>query len=80
MDLRGHGHSTNSESTFTHRKAARDVFLLLEKLGVGHFSAMGMSSGGMTLLHMATSQPERIDSSVDQCNVPFPRSGKGHNA
>jgi pimeloyl-ACP methyl ester carboxylesterase len=64
VDLRGHGHSTNSESTFTHRKAARDVFLLLEKLGVGHFSAMGMSSGGMTLLHMATTQPERIDSMV----------------
>ena len=64
VDLRGHGHSTNPESTFTHRKAARDVFLLLEKLGVGHFSAMGMSSGGMTLLHMATSQPERIDSMV----------------
>ena len=64
MDLRGHGHSTNSESTFIHRKAARDVFLLLEKLGVGRFSAMGMSSGGMTLLHMATSQPERIDSMV----------------
>jgi len=40
------------------------VFPLLEKLGIGHFSAMGMSSGGMTLLHMATSQPKRIDSMV----------------
>ncbi len=64
VDLRGHGHSTNPENKFTHREAASDVFLLLEKLGVANFSAMGMSSGGMTLLHMATSQPKRIDSMV----------------
>jgi pimeloyl-ACP methyl ester carboxylesterase len=64
VDMRGHGHSTNPENKFTHREAAADVFLLLEKLGVGNFSAMGISSGGMTLLHMATSQPSRIDSMV----------------
>jgi pimeloyl-ACP methyl ester carboxylesterase len=64
VDQRGHGYSSNPENKFTHREAASDVFLLLDKLGVGHFSAMGMSSGGMTLLHMATSQPERIDSMV----------------
>lgn len=64
VDLRGHGHSTNPENKFTHREAANDVFLLLEKLGVDQFSAMGMSSGGMTLLHMATIQPKRIDSMV----------------
>jgi pimeloyl-ACP methyl ester carboxylesterase len=64
VDLRGHGYSTNPENKFTHREAANDVFLLLERLRVSHFSAMGMSSGGMTLLHMATSQPERIDSMV----------------
>jgi len=64
VDLRGHGHSTNPDNKFTHREAAKDVFLLLEKLGIGQFSAMGISSGGMVLLHMATSQPERIDSMV----------------
>jgi pimeloyl-ACP methyl ester carboxylesterase len=64
VDLRGHGYSTNPENKFTHRAAANDVLLLLDKLGVGHFSAMGISSGGMTLLHMATSQPQRIDSMV----------------
>jgi pimeloyl-ACP methyl ester carboxylesterase len=64
VDLRGHGHSTNPKNTFTHREAASDVFLLLDKLGIDHFSAMGISSGGMTLLHMATSQPGRIDSMV----------------
>jgi pimeloyl-ACP methyl ester carboxylesterase len=64
VDLRGHGHSTNPGNTFTHREAATDVYLLLEKLEIDRFSAMGMSTGGMTLLHMATSQPERIDSMV----------------
>ncbi len=64
VDMRGHGYSTNPDNKFTHQQAASDVFLLLEKLGIDHFSAMGMSSGGMTLLHMATSQPQRIDSMV----------------
>ncbi len=64
VDLRGHGYSTNPENTFTHRQAASDVFLLLDKLGIDHVSAMGMSTGGMVLLHMATSQPKRIDSMV----------------
>lgn len=64
VDLRGHGHSTNPGNKFTHRQAARDVFALLDALGIVHFSAMGISSGGMTLLHMATSQPKRIESMV----------------
>lgn len=64
VDLRGHGYSTNPENIFTHRDAAGDVFLLLDKLGVDRFSAIGISSGGMTLLHMATSQPKRIDCMV----------------
>ncbi len=64
VDLRGHGHSTNPENKFTHREAANDVFHLLDKLGIDHFSAMGMSTGGMTLLHMATAQPKRIDAMV----------------
>lgn len=63
-DLRGHGYSTNPGNRFTHREAADDVFRLLEKLGIDTFSAMGMSSGGMALLHMATSQPGRIDAMV----------------
>lgn len=64
VDMRGHGYSTNPGSTFTHREAASDVILLLDKLGIDRFSAMGMSSGGMALLHVATSQPGRIDAMV----------------
>ena len=63
-DLRGHGHSTNPSGQFTHRQSALDVFALLDRLGVDTFSAMGISTGGMTLLHMATAQPERVEAMV----------------
>lgn len=64
VDLRGHGHSTNPENRFTHRQAADDVLHLLDQIGIGRVSAMGVSSGGMTLLHMATRQSRRIESMV----------------
>ncbi len=71
VDLRGHGDSTNPVNKFTHRQAARDVFLLLDKLGIDHFSAMGISTGGMVLLHMATSQPQRIERMVLVSATPY---------
>ncbi|MDG3583024.1 alpha/beta fold hydrolase [Galbibacter pacificus] len=64
IDMRGHGYSTNPVNKFTHQDSANDVFFLLDKLGIDSFSAMGMSSGGMTLLHMAINQPKRIDSMI----------------
>jgi pimeloyl-ACP methyl ester carboxylesterase len=63
-DLRGHGHSTNPAKTFTHRQSALDVFALLDELGVHEFKAMGISTGGMTLLHMATTQRDRVEAMV----------------
>jgi pimeloyl-ACP methyl ester carboxylesterase len=63
-DLRGHGRSTNPSGTFTHRQSALDVYALLDQLGVTRFKAMGISTGGMTLLHMATQQRDRIDAMV----------------
>jgi len=63
-DMRGHGQSTNPSNKFTHRQSALDIFNLLDQLGVKQFKAMGFSSGGMTLVHMATQQPERIKSMV----------------
>src|SRR5918993_2958130 len=38
--------------------------LLLDKLGIRSIKAMGVSSGGKTLLHMATQQPDRIEQMV----------------
>jgi len=63
-DLRGHGRSTNPDGTFTHRQSARDVFALLDQLGVDRFRGMGSSAGAVTLLHMATGQPERVEAMV----------------
>lgn len=63
-DLRGHGRSSNPQGTFSHRQSAADVFALLDQMGVKRFRAMGISTGGMTLLHMATQQPERVDAMV----------------
>jgi len=63
-DLRGHGRSTNPSGAFTHREAADDIYALLDTLGVREFSAMGISSGGMTLLHMATQSPARVHAMV----------------
>lgn len=64
IDLPGHGYSSDPKEDFTHRDASKLVFLLLDQLRIERFSAMGISSGGMTLLHMATSQPDRIISQV----------------
>ena len=64
VDLRGHGYSTNPDDRFSHRAAASDVLQLLDALGVERFSAMGMSTGGMALLHIATRQPERVEAMV----------------
>jgi pimeloyl-ACP methyl ester carboxylesterase len=63
-DLRGHGRSTNPSGKFTHRQSALDVFALLDSLGVKQVKAMGISTGGMTLIHMATKQPARVEAMV----------------
>ena len=63
-DLRGHGRSSEGGVPFRHGDAARDMFALLDALGIDRVEAMGISSGGMTLLHMATQQPERISTMV----------------
>lgn len=63
-EQRGHGHSTNPGGEFTHRQSASDVFALLDALGIERFTAMGISSGGMTLLHMATREPARVEALV----------------
>ena len=63
-DLRGHGRSTNPSGQFSHRQAALDIFALLDQMGVKSFTAIGASSGAMTLVHMATQQPARIEAMV----------------
>ena len=64
-DLRGHGATNNpSGEYYTMKQLAFDVYALLDHLEIGTANAMGISMGGGTLLHMATQQPDRIDSMV----------------
>ncbi|HMD47476.1 MAG TPA: alpha/beta fold hydrolase, partial [Bryobacteraceae bacterium] len=63
-DLRGHGRSTNPTGTFTFQQSARDMFGLLDALNITKYSAIGLSGGAQTLLHMAIQQPDRIGAMV----------------
>ena len=63
-DLRGHGWSTNPSNVFTMRQSAEDIRALLDKLGLKGVRAMGISAGAMTLLHLATKYPDRLDAMV----------------
>ncbi len=63
-DLRGHGNSTNPSNEFTHKESAKDIYALLDLLNIDQFNAMGFSSGGMTLTHMATMDTNRIKSLI----------------
>lgn len=63
-DLRGHGRSTNPSGRFTMRQSAEDIRALLDALGIRKVRAMGISAGGMTLLHLATKYPDRVSAMV----------------
>ncbi len=63
VDQRGHGRSTG-EDRFSHRASADDMLALLDHLKISRTRAMGISSGGMTLYHVATKAPERLSALV----------------
>src|SRR5579871_239398 len=63
-DMRGHGRSTNPSGAFTFQQSARDMLGLLDALNIGKYSAVGLSGGAQTLLHMAVQQPDRITAMV----------------
>jgi len=70
-DVRGHGGSTNPSGLFTFRQAALDMLALLDRLGIDSVKAIGLSGGGITLLHMATLQPSRIAAMVVVSAPPY---------
>lgn len=64
IDARGHGQSTNPRGKFSHAQSAEDVRALMDTLGIKHARALGFSSGGITLLHLATQHPDRLSQMV----------------
>jgi pimeloyl-ACP methyl ester carboxylesterase len=70
-DLRGHGASTNPSGEFSFRQAADDIQKLLRHLGLDSVKAIGVSGGGITLLHMATAVPTAIESMVIVSAPPY---------
>jgi pimeloyl-ACP methyl ester carboxylesterase len=64
MELRGHGRSADFEGPFLFEQSADDLLGLLDHLDLPKVKAMGISAGGMTLLHAAVRQPDRIQAMV----------------
>ncbi len=71
VDLRGHGQSTYSQNYVSHKQFAMDIYGLLDALKIDKFRAMGFSSGGMALIHMATMQTDRIQSLILIAATPY---------
>ena len=59
-DLRGHGRSTGAGPTYSFRQSALDVIGLLDHLGLDRVELIGLSGGGITALHLATIDPDRV--------------------
>ena len=64
VDMRGHGRSTNPSNKFSHPQSAEDIRALMDSLGIKQARAIGFSSGGMTLLRLATKYPDRLTKMV----------------
>jgi pimeloyl-ACP methyl ester carboxylesterase len=70
-DLRGHGGTLNPSGHFTFRQCADDVLALVRHLGVRPAKAIGVSGGGIVLLHMATIEPAAIASMIVVSAPPY---------
>jgi pimeloyl-ACP methyl ester carboxylesterase len=76
-DLRGHGRSTNPSGVLKFADVARDMFGLLDRLGIDQVKAIGMSGGANTLLHMATQHPHRVTAMIHVSGTPrFPEQAR----
>ncbi len=70
-DLRGHGATASPSATFTFRQMALDVRELLQQLGIPRVKAIGLSGGGIVLLHLATIDPACVESMIVVSAPPY---------
>jgi 3-oxoadipate enol-lactonase len=66
IDLRGHGRSRGVSTTTAADQS--DVLCVLDALGVGSFSAIGHSLGGVVLGGIAHAFPQRVRAAVFSCS------------
>jgi pimeloyl-ACP methyl ester carboxylesterase len=64
IDLRGHGRTSKLTSDFTIEKSSQDILALVDSLELNRIRAIGFSYGGLTLLELARSNPERMKSMI----------------
>ncbi len=64
IDLRGHGRTSPVTSDFTIKKSSGDILALLNHLKLKKVKAIGLSYGALTLLELASSHPEKIESMI----------------
>lgn len=60
IDLRGHGRTSPLTTDFSIKESAKDILELLDQLKIKKVNAIGLSFGGLTLLELASSNPNRI--------------------
>jgi pimeloyl-ACP methyl ester carboxylesterase len=63
-DLRGHGYSDVPPTNYTSGDHARDMFALMDVLGIERAAVVGHSFGGVIALHAAVFEPSRVDALV----------------
>jgi 3-oxoadipate enol-lactonase len=60
-DTRGHGDSPVPDGPYSIDDLADDLLALLDRLGVARARLVGLSLGGMTVMHVAGRNPERVE-------------------
>lgn len=63
-DLPAHGQSTGHDGPYLYSQVAQDLFALMDYLQIDNFNAIGYSSGGQILLHLATQEPSRVKAMI----------------
>lgn len=69
-DMRGQGESEAPEGVYTPEVHAQDLLELLEGLGWGEASLVGLSNGGVVALSLALLAPKRVRALVLACTTP----------
>ena len=64
IDLRGHGRTSQLTADFSIKKSAKDILELIDHLQIKKAKAIGLSFGALTLLELASSNPERIQAII----------------